>query len=464
VSEHISNQDSERYRKRTMESDELFATSFHLAICDACHSRFGSDILEPTYSFVRDELRAAEEEEFDHISVDQMAAYLDQSLSWPDREVVETHFEICSQCNAVAEKQRLLDAPGSSTEAPALAAPSSPTWTDRWRQPAWRIPIQLAAAVLTAVLLVWLVTLPLRTHVAGLQAQVEQLQQTNQALNLEASTLARLESQLEQYRVESERLRKENEAYQAAINRFERGLVEKHGRPPLVHRSPSQPVIAITDASGPVVLDEQGNITGIDSLPLSYQLLIKAALTSGQVRTPPLIGKLRGKTSKSMSNAGSPVPFALVAPSCTVIESDSPIFRWQPLAEATGYSVTLLDSTRKRVVTSPALQTNEWQIPSRLKRGGIYYWQVKALKDGREVVSPSGSAADVGFRILNQTEVDQLERAKREFANSHLALGVIYAHMGLLNEAEREIEALARVNPSSDLVQRLLRSLRIMKC
>ena len=465
MAEHISKQDSERYHKRVMASEELFATSFHLAICDECYERFGgSEILEPTYTFIRDELRAAQDEEVDHVNREQMAAYVDQTLSWPDREIVETHFEMCSQCNAMADRLRILEAAESSAQAPAPVPTSSRVWMDRLRLPAWRIAIQTAGAALAAVLLIWLVVLPMRTQFADLKAQVEQLRQTNQALNQEISTLGSLEAQLDQYRRESARLTQENEASQSAFKRLEKEPAQGHLRSPVTDSSPSQPVVALVDGSGPVVLDEQGNITGINSLPLSYERLIKTALTSGQVPTPPLIAKLRGKSSKTMGEAGSSIPFALLAPTCTVIESDRPTFRWQALTGATGYTVTLLDSKRRKVVTSTLLHTNDWQTPSTLKRGGIYYWQVKALKDGREVVSPSGPAPDVRFKILEQVKVDELDRAKKEYAKSHLALGVIYAQMGLLDEAEREIEALARANPSSDVVQRLLRSLQILKC
>ena len=137
MSEHISEQDSERYRKRVMTSDELFATSFHLAVCDACHNRFaGEDILEPTYTFIRDELKAAQDEDLDHIGSEQLAAYVDQKLSWPDREVVETHFEVCSQCNSTAEKLRLNSRSIGAVHEPHK--PPSSAGIDRMPVPAWR--------------------------------------------------------------------------------------------------------------------------------------------------------------------------------------------------------------------------------------------------------------------------------------------------------------------------------------
>jgi FtsZ-binding cell division protein ZapB len=461
VSEHISEQDSERYRKRVMTSDELFATSFHLAVCDACHNRFaGEDILEPTYTFIRDELKAAQDEDLDHIGSEQLAAYVDQKLSWPDREVVETHFEVCSQCNLMAEKLRLNSRSFGGAHAPDK--PSSRASIGRVLAPAWGAPIQIAGAALAGALLVWLVAQPLRSQVAGLRAEIEELRRTNATLNQEITTLGSLEVERDQYARESERLRHENEASQAVINRLEKDIAQKQVRSPMTPVFSSLPVVTLNDESGPVILNEKGNITGINSLAVSYQRLIKTALTTGRVKTPPLIGTLRGKSSRTMGAASS-TPFALLTPRGTVIESDRPTFRWQSLAEASGYTVTLLDSRLNKVVTSPLLHTSEWQMPSRLKRGGIYSWQVKAVVNGREVVSPSGPAPDVRFKILEQTGVDELERAKKDYRDSHLTLGIINAQMGLVDEAEKEFESLARLNPSSAAVQRMLRSLQALK-
>jgi hypothetical protein len=41
---------------------------------------------------------------------------------------------------------------------------------------------------------------------------------------------------------------------------------------------------------------------------------------------------------------------------------------------------------------------------------------------------------------------------------SHLALGAFYAKVGLLAEAERELEELVRLNPNAQVAKQLLRS------
>jgi hypothetical protein len=62
--------------------------------------------------------------------------------------------------------------------------------------------------------------------------------------------------------------------------------------------------------------------------------------------------------------------------------------------------------------------------------------------------------------VLNQTRAGELAHAKNTSGNSHLTLGILYAQSGLLDDAEREFQALLRANPQSTLVRKLLRIVR----
>jgi hypothetical protein len=55
-------------------------------------------------------------------------------------------------------------------------------------------------------------------------------------------------------------------------------------------------------------------------------------------------------------------------------------------------------------------------------------------------------------------ELNQLKKS-----NSHLALGVFYAKVGLVTEAERELEKLVQLNPESELPRKLLQSVRKLR-
>ena len=101
------------------------------------------------------------------------------------------------------------------------------------------------------------------------------------------------------------------------------------------------------------------------------------------------------------------------------------------------------------------------EAPAPLRRGQIFSWVVTAVVDGKKVVSPSASAPEIKFAVLSTADFNELSRLKK--SNSHLALGVFYARVGLLNEAEREFERLIDLNPQSELPRKLLQDVRAMR-
>lgn len=114
------------------------------------------------------------------------------------------------------------------------------------------------------------------------------------------------------------------------------------------------------------------------------------------------------------------------------------------------------------VATSPRLPGNSWTPPP-LKRGGVYSWQVKAVKDGREFISPRPPASQAKFRVLDSATLNELQQARRAYGSSHLLLGLLYARAGLLDEAEREFGALQKANPDSAQARRLLGEIRRLR-
>ena len=105
------------------------------------------------------------------------------------------------------------------------------------------------------------------------------------------------------------------------------------------------------------------------------------------------------------------------------------------------------DSSLNQVATSDALTTTGWTPPAALARGRTYIWQVRAMKDGQEVVAPPAAGSRIKFKVLERAKVAEIERAERAHPKSHLVLGVVYAEAGLLDKAEREFDQLLKANP-----------------
>jgi hypothetical protein len=220
-------------------------------------------------------------------------------------------------------------------------------------------------------------------------------------------------------------------------------------------------LLALNDGGSQVKLDAQGNLSGLESLSPSDQQRVKTALMTRKVETPRTLRELKSASGDVM---GSPTDasFALLNPVGQIVASNRPTLRWQPLRGATNYQVTITDpqANYKEVAVSPALSDAEWTVDRPLKRGRVYTWQVTARAESGEVKAPALNAPEAKFRVLERAKANELARAEEAYAGRHLTLGLLYAQAGLLDEAERELQALVKANPESDVAKNLLRDVR----
>jgi anti-sigma factor RsiW len=435
VSEHLSDQVIELYRRRMMPPRDLLAANDHIAVCDACYRQVGQDDrVEATYAFVRANLEEVESPGADHPAYEQIAAYVDNGLDGERRRAFESHLGSCQQCetevsdlSAIRENLRSFEVP-----APQTAPPFRERLAALWHLPAYRAAFQIAGAAVIAALVVWVATASLRNRVADLQTQLGHLRQENDAI------------------------RQKYESAESAVAELKAQIDSS--------RNSSGPfVVALNDGDRRVTLDEQGDIGGLESFAPSYRQMIKTALTAQRVTPPPVLAKLAGKPRSLMGGPAAGSSFTLLGPVGTVVESDRPAFHWSELSGAAGYIVAVYDSNFREAATSPLLSATEWRPPLPLKRGGIYVWQVRALKDGDEIRIPPPDSPDAKFKILERTKAEELESAKQSHADSHLLLGLLYAKAGLLDSAEREFQVLVETNPKSQVAQNLLQSVKSLR-
>ncbi len=250
-------------------------------------------------------------------------------------------------------------------------------------------------------------------------------------------------------------------------NRVDASRTERGSEPPPPARTPPATiVIALNDGGRRVALDATGSLKGLNQLPESDRRAVKSALTSGRVSTPPALASLQaggGPLLSGGSSGGSGVvTFAPVSPVGTFVRAGRPVFRWRALEGATSYVVNVFDASFNKVATSGALSSAEWTPPAAgaLARGQVYFWQITASRGGEELTAPAPDAPEARFKVLDETKARELSAAQRAAGDSHLALGVIYASAGLLDEAESEFRLLLEENPKSSPAQKLLRDLR----
>jgi hypothetical protein len=222
-------------------------------------------------------------------------------------------------------------------------------------------------------------------------------------------------------------------------------------------------LLALNDGRGRVTLDADGNLSGVEALAPAQAEAVKAALRTQRAVNPTALagvggrgGVLRGGENQSGET------FTVRSPVGIVLETARPTLRWDALEDAT-YMVTIYDSNFNPVATSRALTTPSWTPPGPLARGQIYSWQVTALKRDSQIKSPQPPAPEAKFKVLGGAQAAAIQRARGANPNSHLALGVLYAQAGLLDDAEREFSALLRANPQSEVARKLLGNVRAAK-
>jgi hypothetical protein len=241
-----------------------------------------------------------------------------------------------------------------------------------------------------------------------------------------------------------------------AASKPKKGAGRATGRAPEV-------VLVIQDGGRLVTLDGRGRHQGLEGLPGSWQREIAETLLARRVKRPPVLDVLEDGARGTLRGSSDGAPFDLLGPYGTAVERDRPTFRWGELRGAASYTVAVFDSRLNKVTESAPLSANVWTPARPLRRGEIYYWQVTAVLDGKEVVSPGAASPEAKFAVVSEGQSEELKRARAAFPGSHLTLGVLYARAGLLDEAEREFRSLVESDPKSSAAAGLLRSVRELR-
>jgi len=424
VSEHLSAQTIEQYWRRTIAPVELLAAVDHLAICEACRRRAAHvvgamDVLPSVQSSLHGEI--------DHVSYEQMASFVDGQLTAADRELVESHLKLCGECaDEVSDLQNFRMSMATAPQA-TNAPPAKTTFREKLRglwSTSWSP--RFATASIAAVLLLL---------VAGALIVMWKTRVSNDRSSTEVATVPSPSPEAP-----------------TQANSGNKGVDES--------ASNNSPItLELNDAGGRITLDKQGNITGLDALAPSAKSAVARALTAERVEQSQALAELNPKAGVLLGEQGKNSESLLVSPVGTVVRDDQPRFRWRALNGASSYTVNILDADFNVVSTSPPLTVTTWTPPSRLARGRVFSWQVETIKEGQKLIFPSAPSPEARFKILEIDKTRELIQAEQTKPRSHLALGVLYARAGLIDDAERELRALVTTNPQSTTARRLLRSI-----
>ena len=213
--------------------------------------------------------------------------------------------------------------------------------------------------------------------------------------------------------------------------------------------------VLLRDGGGNIALRDDGTLAVPSGIGETEKPLIAEALRTGILPLASAPADVITKAGALRGPASAPT-FAPLAPLSTVVLSDQPDFRWEPLERAQSYSVQVFDSNYREVASSGTLKVTEWRPERPLARGKLYQWQVSAIRGGETLQSPVPPAAEARFRIVDGETAAQIAAAQP----SHLAAAILCARAGLRDEARNELEQVRTANPDAEIVKKLIDSLK----
>lgn len=173
----------------------------------------------------------------------------------------------------------------------------------------------------------------------------------------------------------------------------------------------------------------------------------------GQIPVPPDMSRMFELAAARRIIAGpQPSSPKLLSPNRQVILDDRPTFHWASDEGAT-FNIIVRNNRKEPVARGQKLTERRWVIPESLP-AGIYYWEIYVFNE--EGVGIAETQVEAIFKVVDKAEV---ERVKTE-NQSHLDKASYFIYVGLLHDAEIELEAELREKPRSRKARKLIQQVR----
>jgi Putative zinc-finger len=415
VTLHLTEEQILNYRK--LDGNKLFAIEKHLESCQECRNRLAE--LENKNNRLATLQAYFQPDESDHLLFEQINAYIDGNLDATDREIIESHLSLCSQC-----REDVADLRKTSQE---LVSPQihKPSFGNQvlflWRSPQYSAAFKTVSLAAIAAFVALIAGLVFRQPKNDYQAKLNQIQQQNQQL---------------QEKVRDLEIKNKN---------LQQKSPETNSKPLL---------LSLLDGKSRIEMDQSGNVYGTGSYPDAYRNRIQQVLANGNLPNPQWLDDLGTSTAVRGETQGQN-EFEVISPVGVVVESDHPTFQWNAHKDARQYQVKVYDNKFQLVAESPELKTTTWSAANPLERGKFYSWKVDAHTANGTVTAPLVPAPEAKFKVLEEKKLKEIEELRVQSPDSHLLLAIAYKDAGLVQEASKELKALEKANPDSLFVRKL---------
>lgn len=432
MANHLSTLQVKQLCDSALPEHELAAAAVHTAECESCNKRFVEELKfqrgSASFNFTLDP-------EFwfrnDHLEFDDLVGLADNTFDEETLEIINIHLNTCDTCREdIRSFLAFRDATAGEMDIPYGQREYQPGHHDVAAAPWWP---RLQSRPVYAIAAIVIVAVAILIGVVALNRSSGPLEASKQDQNPRIAPSPGVSP---------------SPASSVASSPL---IVDDSAR-----------VAILKDGGGEVTIDRNGRLTGLDQVSENSRRYVAQAALSERIEPAEVLRRLSGDQSGLRGDDNGPQGFRLLYPVRRVVTENRPLFRWESLPGVSSYRVYVLDRNGKQVGQSeelPSKQT-QWKAPT-LHRGQVFSWVVTAMVDGKKVVAPSASAPEMKFAVLSTADLQELTRLKK--SNSHLALGVFYARVGLLNEAEHEFQSLSKLNPQSELPRKLLQNVRSIR-
>jgi hypothetical protein len=429
--DHISTKRMEKFCARALSHKDFAMAARHMARCKTCLRTF-----RETSRRRRDNKPAVIDLSIEnwfkdeHLEYERLISYAGGQHDEIEREITEAHLRACQGCRedvrGFLEYKRRIEPwirEGAAPE-PRRNSWKIWDWLSQIPKPAFAAPLAVAATITIIAFLLY--------RSAGVERRPDgRLAGTSPSPSLSAGHSA-------------------SPSPQASVA--------------ATTPTPAADLVASLDDNGRrILLDSSGKFTGIKGLSSDLQQSIENALREEAIRRPSGLAALSAPNGvpDKLRGTGDKARFKLLSPAGIVLAEDRPVFRWETMNGATDYQVFIGDLKQQDAIASEKLPANatQWVPETGLKRGRTYFWAVTATVDGELVTAPRPTEPEIKFKVLEESKMRELNQLNKS-PRSNLALGIFYANAGMVAEAEREFQKLAKQNPDSRIAASLLRVVR----
>lgn len=197
------------------------------------------------------------------------------------------------------------------------------------------------------------------------------------------------------------------------------------------------------------------------TLSAEEQSIVAAATTAGRVDVPANIRALAGSVGQLLGADVTSAAMQPMSPAGTAVISATPQFFWRPLPGAASYRVAVFDENFREVAASGVLTTTSWTPQAQLPAGVTLAWQVTAhMSNGSDVLAPAPPRPESRFSVLDAAAAARVANLRSRLSDQPLALGILLAKAGLIDDAAREFDRAAAEPAQAELAAKLRATLR----